>query len=107
MSELMIKSTVASLQSGAVRVDGKLVMFESKVQFEPFNPQAYLGPYTFKTDSIVHVERCLGKGAGVFPVTTDAIRITLDSGDEYEFIVAYADDWVEMLCRLQNTSTQI
>ncbi|MFO6425065.1 hypothetical protein [Motilimonas sp. KMU-193] len=93
----MVKSGFASVQQGVARADGKLVLTGEEVRFTPFNQQFGLGPYVFKPQQISTVTRCLGKGGGIIPITTDAIRITLDNQQVYEFIVAEPDSWITAL----------
>ncbi|WKE64794.1 hypothetical protein PVT67_14140 [Gallaecimonas kandeliae] len=97
MPEKMMRSSVATVQLGVARADGKLSLTDSDVSFVPFNEQFGLGPYRFKRDEIKSVAKCLGKGGGIMPVTTDAIRVTLSDESCYEFIVAEAEQWIEAL----------
>ncbi|MCE2572955.1 hypothetical protein [Motilimonas eburnea] len=93
----IIKSTIATVQQGVARADGKLVLTGDEVRFTPFNQQLGLGPYVFKPEQISTVTRCLGKGGGIIPITTDAIRVTLVDQQVYEFIVAEPDSWITAL----------
>ncbi|MEJ2765664.1 hypothetical protein VV869_17055 [Photobacterium sp. MCCC 1A19761] len=97
MSEQMLKSSIATVQCGVARADGKLWVTESELQFEPHNQAFGLGPYRIERKSIAHVEKCLGKGGGFIPVTTDAIRITLSDGQVFEFILANPEQWLAVL----------
>ncbi len=95
MSEKIIKSSVATMQVGVARADGKLSLTNLEVIFEPYNRKLAFGPYLLKRDEIVSVERCIGKGAGIMPVTSDAIRITLSDERVFEFIIAEPHQWIE------------
>jgi hypothetical protein len=97
----VIRSSVATAQVGVARADGKLSLTDSEVTFVPFNEQFGLGPYRFKRNEITSVVKCFGKGGGIIPVTTDAIRVTLSNEFYYEFyyefIVIEAGEWIEAL----------
>ncbi|WP_319554072.1 hypothetical protein [Vibrio sp.] len=95
MSGEIIKSSVATIQVGVARADGKLSLTDAEVIFEPYNQKIALGPYILQRDEIVSVEKCIGKGAGLMPVTNDAIRITLSDERTFEFIIAEPNQWVE------------
>ncbi|GAB6262618.1 hypothetical protein [Photobacterium sp. R1] len=97
MSEKIIQSSVATVQIGVARADGKLSITDSDVTFVPFNQQFGLGPYRFSRHEIASVVQCFGKGGGIMPVTRDAIRITLSSEQVYEFIIAEPKQWVKAL----------
>ena len=97
MSVNLIKSSIATVQNGVARADGKLQLTESEVIFEPFNQELGLGPYQFKRAEIAAVGKCLGKGGGIIPITTEAIRITLHSEQVYEFIIAQPSQWIAFL----------
>ncbi|WP_406667502.1 hypothetical protein [Gallaecimonas sp. GXIMD1310] len=92
-----IKSTTATLQVGVAKADGKLALTTDEVLFSPYNQQLGLGPYRFARSAINAVSKCLGKGGGLLPVTTDAIRVTLSNGQVYEFIVAEPEQWLTAL----------
>ena len=97
MSVNRIKSSIATVQNGVARADGKLQLTEFEVIFEPFNQEFGLGPYQFKRAEIAAVGKCLGKGGGIIPITTEAIRITLQSEQVYEFIIAQPSQWIALL----------
>ncbi len=88
-------SSFAILQLGVAKVDGKLSLTDTEISFVPFNSQLGLGPYLFKCADIVSVEKAVGKGGGVIPVSTDAIRFTLSDEITYEFIIANPEQWVD------------
>lgn len=93
----VIKSANAAVQRGVARADGKLSLTAASLEFTPYNNQLGLGPYQVARTEIVRAEKCLGKGGGFLPVTTDAMRITLSSGDCLEFIVANPQEWIGAL----------
>ncbi len=95
MSEETIKSSAATIQVGVARADGKLSLTPSKVIFKPYGQKLALGPYILKCDEITSVKKCIGKGAGIMPVTCDAIRITLSDERVFEFIIAEPEQWIE------------
>ncbi len=95
MSGEIVKSSIATLQVGAARADGKLTLTNSEVIFEPYNQKLGLGPYTLKRDEIISVQKCIGKGAGIMPVTSEAIRITYSEKRAFEFIIAEPNQWIE------------
>ncbi|TKB50516.1 hypothetical protein FCL40_05030 [Ferrimonas sediminicola] len=97
MSDKMIKSSIATVQQGVAKADGRLWLSEQQIGFEPFNHQFGLGPYRFARSEVAESETCLGKGAGVLPITTDAIRLTLADGRVFEFLVAHPREWLEAL----------
>ncbi|QSX38262.1 hypothetical protein [Shewanella sedimentimangrovi] len=97
MESQTIKSTVAAVQNGVARADGKLSLTVSDLSFVPYNTQLGLGPYSIPRGEITKVEKCLGKGGGIMPVTRDALRITLDGGKQFEFILANPEDWLALL----------
>jgi|TARA_Y100000588_G_C13971798_1_gene803300 hypothetical protein len=89
--------SAATIQSGVAKADGKLVVTEQDIVFEPFNKELGLGPYTFSRAQINNVGKCSGKGAGILPITADGIRITLNNNDIFEFILANPDEWLSVL----------
>ncbi len=97
MSDSTTIASVATVQVGVARADGTLSLTDSEVIFEPFNQQFGLGPYAFKRSDIASVTPCLGKGGGIIPLTTDAIRIRLANAQVYEFIIAEPKRWIERL----------
>ncbi|WP_047734427.1 hypothetical protein [Vibrio parahaemolyticus] len=82
MSDKVIKSSTATIQVGATKADGKLELTESD---------------QLKRQDIAAVAKCLGKGGGVIPITTDAFRIKLANNTCYEFIVAKPEQWIDAL----------
>ncbi|WP_372872394.1 hypothetical protein [Shewanella sp.] len=93
----IIKSATAAVQRGVARADGKLCLTESGLEFTPYNSQFGLGPYQLSRTEIAKAEKCLGKGGGFLPVTSDAMRLTMKNGDTLEFIVANVQDWISAL----------
>ncbi|MGI2260062.1 hypothetical protein [Shewanella sp. GXUN23E] len=92
-----LKSAFATLQIGAARSDGTLYLTNTEVLFEPLSKALSLGRCRFSRQAISEVQQCLGKGAGILPLTRDAIRITLNSGEHYEFVLANPDQWINAL----------
>lgn len=97
MSGSMYKSSIAAIQNGVARADGKLEVSESEIRFVPFNQTLGLGPYCIERQQIRCVERTVGKGGGLLPVTKDAIKITLQNNKVYEFILASPEEWITIL----------
>ena len=97
MQENIIKSSVTTIQNGVARADGKLYVTENNINFAPYNKELGLGPYELKRREVSKVEKCLGKGGGIFPVTSDAIQITLVDGSEYQFILSNPKEWLSLL----------
>jgi hypothetical protein len=97
MTETAGFSSTASIQMGAARADGRLSLSATQLKFEPFNKTLPLGPYTFELSDIVLVEKCLGKGAGFIPVTTEAMRIVFNNDKKIEFIVSETQEWINKL----------
>ena len=92
-----VKESIATIQSGVAKADGKLLVTEQEIVFEPFNKELGLGPYTLSRAHINNVDKCSGKGAGILPITADGIRITLNNNDVFEFILANPDEWLSVL----------
>ncbi len=65
MDEL-IKSSLATVQMGVAKADGKLSLTTTALSFVPFNAQLGLGPYHFQRDTIISVEPAVGKGGGPY-----------------------------------------
>ena len=42
-----VKESAATIQSGVAKADGKLVVTEQDIVFEPFNKELGLGPVTY------------------------------------------------------------
>ncbi|MFB2682001.1 hypothetical protein [Shewanella mangrovisoli] len=97
MQENLIRSTIATAQDGVARADGQLIVTEQLVCFSPYNKTLGLGPYQLQRKDIAKVESCWGKGGGILPVTSDAIKITLIDGCEYQFILASPQEWLNLL----------
>lgn len=97
MQEQILKSTYASFQNGAIRSEGKLIVTDTEVSFDPFSEALSLGPYKLDRQSIAKVEQCMGMAGGILPITSDAIRITLSNNDSYEFILANPKEWIACL----------
>ncbi|MEM0515971.1 hypothetical protein WCN91_11190 [Pseudoalteromonas sp. YIC-827] len=97
MSASILKSAKVTAQQGVARADGELVLTESELQFSPFNKKYGLGPYAFSRANITEVQRTRGKGGGIIPLSSEAIKITLINGQAYEFILANPQQWLETL----------
>ncbi|MFV0597451.1 hypothetical protein [Shewanella sp.] len=97
MQESLIKSAIAMAQEGVARADGQLSVTEQMVCFSPYNKTLGLGPYKLQRKNIAKVEPYWGKGGGILPVTSDAIKITLDDGSAYQFILANPQEWLSLL----------
>ncbi|ANQ17030.1 hypothetical protein [Vibrio natriegens] len=100
MAGEIIKSAAATIQVGVARADGKLSLTDTEVIFKPYNQKLAFGPYILKRDEIVSVEKCIGKGAGIMPVTSEAIRITLSDQRAFEFVIAEPNHWLAALGEL-------
>lgn len=97
MQEDTVKSTIATIQNGVAKGDGKLWVTENAVNFESFNKGAGLGSYKIERKLISKVDKCLGKGAGIIPLTSDAIEISLQDGSTHQFIVSNPSEWISLL----------
>ncbi|KPZ51706.1 MULTISPECIES: hypothetical protein [unclassified Pseudoalteromonas] len=97
MHTITIKSTIATIQQGTIKADGKFWLTNTDIHFAPLNAQFGLGPYMFARCEIVKVSKCSGKIAGILPYTHDAIEIVLKDGNKYQFIVSNADEWIKLL----------
>lgn len=97
MNNKILKSSTATYQGGVAKADGKFYVTQGEVRFEPYNESAGLGPYTFTRSAIVKIEKSAGRGAGILPLTSAAITITLDNEDTYDFILANPDEWIRLL----------
>lgn len=91
------QSTTASYQKGAARIDGTFSVTEDHINFKPFNKQVALGHYHLERNGINKVEQTMGKGGGIIPTTSEAIRITMNDDSSYEFILSGARNWVNLL----------
>ncbi|MGZ9899452.1 hypothetical protein [Shewanella gaetbuli] len=90
-------STMATVQKGAFRADGKLWIEDDVLHFSPFNEDLGYGPYAIELGNIKLVTTGWGKGAGIIPVTPDAIKVITYDNDQYRFILATPKKWVELL----------
>jgi hypothetical protein len=90
-------SGVATFQQGVAKSDGRLTISIDSVSFAPFNEQTNLGVVEFAISEIANVARSKGTGAGILPISSDAIKVTLDNGKEYEFIVSEPQQWIDAL----------
>lgn len=99
MQENIIKSSVATIHNGVARADGTLYLTENNIHFKPYNKELGLGPYELDRGKVSKVEKYLGKGGGIIPVTTDAIKITLNDGSVYQFILANPKGWISLLSK--------
>ncbi|WP_300357464.1 hypothetical protein [uncultured Pseudoalteromonas sp.] len=97
MHAITIKSSIATIQQGTIKADGRFWLTNTDIHFAPFNAQFGLGPYMFAQREIVKVSKCTGKVAGILPYTRDAIEIVLKDGNKYQFIVSNADEWIKLL----------
>lgn len=97
MHAITIKSSIATIQQGTIKADGRFWLTNTDIHFAPFNTQFGLGPYMFARREIVKVSKCTGKVAGILPYTRDAIEIVLKDGNKYQFIVSNADEWIKLL----------
>ncbi|OZG72658.1 hypothetical protein BTA51_14100 [Hahella sp. CCB-MM4] len=97
MESNRLKESTATIQNGVARADGKLCVTESHIHFEPYNKEFGLGPYELERKTVSKVEKCWGKGGGILPITSEAIKITLIDGTEYQFILANPEEWISLL----------
>lgn len=97
MHAITIKSSIATIQQGTIKADGRFWLTNTDIHFAPFNAQFGLGPYMFAQREIVKVSKCTGKVAGILPYIRDAIEIVLKDGNKYQFIVSNADEWIKLL----------
>ncbi|ARD20949.1 MULTISPECIES: GRAM domain-containing protein [Shewanella] len=96
-NETIIKSTFATVQSGAFSGDGQLSLTATRLCFEASNKIFEMGPYEIDLADIHKVEKCWGTGGGVLPVTADAIKIELNNDKHYKFMVADSEAWINLL----------
>ncbi len=92
-----IKSTIATIQQGAIKADGRFWLTNTDIHFAPFNSQFGLGPYIFARREIAKVSKCNGKIAGILSYTRDAIEIVLKDGNKYQFIVSNPIEWIKLI----------
>jgi hypothetical protein len=93
----IVKKVAASVQQGVAKADGQVVLTDDTLDFTPYNEGLGLGPYTVALANITKVEKTSAKGAGILPLSNDAIRISCNDGSHLEFILANADEWVSLL----------
>ena len=75
MQAQTVKESMATIQSGVAKADGKLLVTEQDIVFEPFNKELGLGHTHFhdrKSITLISVQ----VKARVFYTTADGIRIT-------------------------------
>ncbi|MBR8845740.1 MULTISPECIES: hypothetical protein [Pseudoalteromonas] len=94
MTDMATVSSMATVQCGVARADGRLWATADTLHFTPFNTLLGLGPYQIDIVDVIKVEQCLGKGAGLLPLTTQAIQITLKSNQTFKFILSEPESWV-------------
>ena len=97
LSDEVVKSTYATIQKGAFRADGKLWIADEQLHFSPFNKDLGYGPYHIPLADIKGVSEAWGKGAGIIPVTSNAIKVDLVDGKDLSFILSSPKDWVKQL----------
>lgn len=66
MQSTVVKSTMATIQNGVMKADGKFWITQTDLNFEPFNEKLGLEPYTIARDTILKVVECKGKGQALF-----------------------------------------
>lgn len=93
----ILKSLTVTLQKGVVHADGELVITEDSFQFTPYNQSMAPGPYKFPKGEIVSVEGTTARGGGLIPLSQEAVRITLNDGQSFEFILADPKKLIEVL----------
>ncbi|OFC71457.1 hypothetical protein [Alteromonas confluentis] len=97
MQDATLKSTTATVQNGVAKADGKFWITETEIHFSPYNKDFGLGPLKIERSSISKVEKCSGKGAGILPITTDAIEVSLLDGSSFQFIVSNPNELIVLL----------
>ena len=97
MSQTVLRSANAAVQNGVARADGTLKLTDTDLCFTPFNDKFGLGPYTLSRSEITTSDCTSVKAGGIMPLSQDALRITLNSGKHYEFILANVDQWIDLL----------
>lgn len=85
------------MQNGVARIDGEIFLTVDEISFQPFKGHVDTGTHIIKRKDIASIEKCIGKGGGVIPLTSDAIRIKLFNHKIYEFVLANPDDWIDAL----------
>ncbi|MCG7650709.1 MULTISPECIES: hypothetical protein [Alteromonas] len=99
MQDATLKSITATVQNGVAKADGKFWITETDIHFAPYNKDYGLGPLKIERSSISKVEKCLGKGAGILPITSDAIEVSLLDGSTFQFIVSNPNELVVLLSK--------
>ena len=99
MQDATLKSITATVQNGVAKADGKFWITETDIHFAPYNKDYGLGPLKIERSSISKVEKCLGKGAGILPITSDAIKVSLLDGSTFQFIVSNPNELVVLLSK--------
>ncbi|RZG14752.1 hypothetical protein EXT47_12650 [Pseudoalteromonas sp. CO342X] len=94
MTDMATISSMATVHCGVARADGRLWATAGTLHFTPFNTLLGLGPYQIDIADVIKVEPCLGKGAGLLPITAQAIQITLKSNQTFQFILSEPESWV-------------
>ncbi|MCG9696777.1 hypothetical protein [Shewanella sp. Isolate11] len=97
MDDSQSKTSQASFQKGAIRVDGRLTKTREQLCFEAHDPKSYYGPYQLLLSDIVKIKSCWGKGAGILPITPNGVEVTMENGEHYQFIVADNQAWINLL----------
>ena len=99
MQDATLRSMTATVQNGVAKADGKFWITETDIHFAPYNKDYGLGPLKIERSSISKVEKCLGKGAGILPITSDAIEVSLLDGRTFQFIVSNPNELVVLLSK--------
>ncbi|ALO41736.1 hypothetical protein [Pseudoalteromonas phenolica] len=92
----------ATIQIGAMRSDGQLSLNEQGLSFKPASKSLSLGVLKIALSEVSQVELCLAKGAGFMPISEQAMRVTLNTGKQYEFVLAEQESWVIAINNLLN-----
>ncbi|QCZ94670.1 hypothetical protein [Salinimonas iocasae] len=99
MQDATLKSITATFQNGVAKADGKFWITETDIHFAPYNKDYGLGPLKIERSSISKVKKCSGKGAGILPITFDAIEVSLLDDSIYQFIVSNPNELVVLLSK--------
>jgi hypothetical protein len=97
MSASTLFSTLATAQCGAIHTDGRLILTEQALSFEPFEHSLATAPYHWPRSAISSASLCQLKGGGFIPLGVAGIRITLANQSSYQFILANPEHWCELL----------
>jgi hypothetical protein len=92
----------ATIQIGAMRSDGQLSLNEQGLSFKPASKSISLGALKIALSEVSQVEQCLAKGAGFLPISEQAMRVTLNTGKQYKFVLAEQESWVSAINELLN-----